>query len=479
MSEKQKSAEDIKSYISLKSAFTDYTRFEGDAEQRAAQRSAFLGDFEYVPLYDYDKLTFLIDDEIVRDKKTSIQQAVLELEAAKDNPENDPLELELYRRFHEMRLKKIMLVESARDLLRPFGSLGQESARESFMQMNNEVYGDFNHEVYMGMLSSEASMIGKFQPGNRLARVIQSELQNVFDRMPLGGCVENEILDNLTLDKLKQFIHKKYGAILSVVPDTDDSHYYDADECAAIMNDALFAGNLSQKGWTVIVDPMKSNPSTGNKYIRLPVSTRRTAAELRRLILHEQEVHARRAQNGADSGLSLLAGGTADYADVEEGLGVMLEIAVEGSLDNPSFHRARDRYITTGLVLGSDSAPRDAREVFEIVWRLLAVRNATQGGEIYDEIVRKAKDLAYSHIENAFRGTLFYQKGVAYTKLKVYYEGLAKNANYFAEAIESGTIEQALEIAMEGKMNHTDPDEVALIQEIITHNSLNQQEVTS
>ena len=209
----------------------------------------------------------------------------------------------------------------------------------------------------------------------------------------------------------------------------------------------------------------KSNPATNAdiKRIYLPTNTKRNASQLRRLIVHETEVHARRGQNGDETGVRALGKGTADYADVEEGLGVFLECKVAGDLDNLSFHRARDRYITAGLALGADGVPKDGPQTFEILWRLFAIKNS-KDGSIDEAAERKAMDQAMVHIENAFRGTNFAMTGVIYTKLKVYYEGLAKNARFFAEADD---LSVALDMAMIGKYNHVDPSELKTVQELI------------
>ena len=476
MAEIQKTSEEIANYFETKSAFVDYTRFEGDDDQRAEQRRAFIGGYEYAPSYDYAKLDFFIDEEKITEKKTLVQEAIFELEAAKKNPDHDPALLEMYIRFHEARLKKIMLVEAARDMMKPYDSAGADTARETFMHMNREVYGEVDAEVYMGMLSAESKRVAEFEPNNRAARMIKNDLQEVFSRLSLESQPEEEMLNEQELAALRSGLYERYANVLAAIPLTDDDTYYDAAECATIMNDALVASGLAESGWQASINPGKQNPSTGAKKVNLPTSTRRNASELRRLTLHEEEAHARRAQNGTDSGIKLLSGGTADYADVEEGLGVLFEIGLEGTFDNPSFHRARDRYITAGLALGLDSTPRDSRETFEVLWRMIAVRSAKEGN-IYEETIQKSKELAYTHIENAFRGTPFHQKGVIYTKLKVYYEGLVKNARYFKDALANGTFDEALDIAMVGKINHTDPEEVRLVQEVLAHRISNTQEV--
>lgn len=122
---------------------------------------------------------------------------------------------------------------------------------------------------------------------------------------------------------------------------------------------------------------------------------------------------------------------------------------------------ARDRYILAGIALGADGTPRDARQSYEILWRLFAVR-FSKDGDISDEAIAKAQNLASDHVENAFRATPQSMPGIIYTKLKVYYEGFVKNAEYFRTF--DGTVDEAIDAAMVGKCNHTDPVEMQNIK---------------
>ena len=440
------------------SSFTDYTRFEGDVSERAQKKADFMLGREYIPRYEYNKLDILNDDESLKDKKTTILQAVLELEVAKTEPGANAAEIELYSEFHELRLKKILLVEAARNLHNRHISGGWEVAKDAFAQMNVEVYGEFDTPTYRGMIATEAERVHNFEPSTDNARMIKSDLENSLSRIDVHSEREKPLIDDETLKKLHDVVMKRYENVLSVVPDTEDNVYYNAEQCAEIMNEALMIGGLSESGWLAVVDSKKSNPSTNaaKRTIALPSATRRNANELRRLIVHEQEVHARRGENGNATEFKPLAKGTADYADVEEGLGVLFECAVAGNLDNPSFDRARDRYITAGLALGADGQPRDARQVYEILWRTIAVRSA-KDGDISDKVIEKARNQAYGHVENAFRGSAFWMRGVVYTKLKVYYEGLRKNADYITKNADS--MDQAIDMAMIGKYNHTSETE--------------------
>jgi hypothetical protein len=265
--------------------------------------------------------------------------------------------------------------------------------------------------------------------------------------------------------KMHEIVMERFAPIFEQVPDTPDDVYYDANQCAEIINKTLMAGGLYDKGWRCEVDEGRSvvSTETSKQRIFLPPNTKRNSSELKRLIIHEQEVHARRGQNGLETGVVPLAHGTANYGDVEEGEGVLLECIIAGNFDNPSFNRARDRYMVAGLALGVDGAPeRDAHQVEYVMTLILALRAAESGG---DMDIDKAKSNAYVHVENAFRGTPFYLRGTIYRKLKVYWEGLEKNAQHFVDHIDS--LDDMLNDDSRGKYNHTDTEETAKVNAIL------------
>lgn len=455
----------IEKFKNTKSAFVDYARFEGDAGHRKVEKDTFIRGKKYTPEYNYTKLDTLIDDDSLRDKKTAIYEAVLELEVAKQEPDTNEAELEIYRAYHELRLKKIMLVEAARNVNSVATSGEWEVAVRSFAELNKEVYGEFDGDAFEGMMTTEMQHMKEFEPVSDSAQAIKNDLTEL-----LGGYeptkVEESLMSDEMLRELSSVIKERYAPVLAAVPETEDDVYYDASQCAEIMNNALLAGGLAEHGWKVVIDPLKSNPATSaeKRIISLPASTRRNSSELRRLIIHEQEVHARRGENGRKTGFKPLESGTADYADVEEGLGVLLECIVAGNWDNPSFHRARDRYITTGLALGIDGTPRDARTTYETLWRMIAIRGA-KDGDISEEVIADARERAYAHVENAFRGTQFWMRGTIYTKLKVYFEGLKKNVIYLMD--NKDDISGALDRGMLGKYDHTSTGEYENIKTVL------------
>lgn len=467
-----KTIDDINAYKNINSNFNDFESFEGDSERRQQERDAFINNLEYEPNYDYPKLDFLIDNDDILARKRSICEAVIELETAKDRPDCDAAEMDLYAGYHEERLKKIMLVEAARNLRNSISDIDMEINRQNFAELNAAIYGVFDEVIFLGMMASEKNKLSLFAPKSDAALGVKVKLGSLINGIDTKNNIEPDLMDMISMRKLHDFVINRYRDILSQIPNTDDSVYYDVNDCVKIINQTLKIGGLSDFGWLAEESAEKSNPTTNQdkKIIYLPSNTRRTAAELRRLVVHEQEVHARRAQNASSYGIKPIQMGTADYADIEEGLAVLMECAIDGCFDNPSFYRVRNRYITAGLALGIDGTPRDARETYEILWRLICM-DQNPNGEITEEDVMKSKNLAYSHIENAYRGTQFWMKGVIYTKLKVYYEGLQKNSEFFKRNIDK--LESVFAEVFAGKYDHTDETEKTLVLNLINSSKNN------
>jgi hypothetical protein len=457
------------SYIKTKSSFAEYTRFEDDAKVRAATKRDFVAGIISAPKFKYPKLDKLIDaddeGEFIQGKELETREAIDELRESKQSGSLSSIEYDLYVGFYEYRLKKIMLVEAASRMRHAGTPAEQQLARREFMDLNRKLYGDMNADMFNNMMATEQRRVQAFVPANARARAVRQSLEAYFILHPHEGH-EAILFDDGMLKSLQELVTSRYGKVLSVVPETDDGVIYDAQQCYDALQSALSVGGLADDGWTVEISDTKSNPATnvGEKKIYLPSDTRRTASQLRRLIIHEQEVHARRGQNGAESRVTILEKGTADYAGVEEGLAVLLECAVAGNLNNQSYHRARNRYLTAGIALGLDGSPKDGRATFGLLWRILALHMA-HDGRIEEKDEHAAKVQAMIHTENAFRGTNFAMPGVIYTKLKIYYEGLAKNAAYFTERRDD--LGGALDQALLGKYNHVDAVGAGRVHEIV------------
>ena len=450
-------------------AFTDYTKFQSRSPIRNAEKANFFANQITIENPDYPELDRLYDekdDRTLTNVKHSAQKEIAKLQQESQKPGLNSEIYGLYADRIEGSLTKIYLVEAAEYLRKD----NNESTRRAFTVLNERLHGPMDPECFYGLVHEFSSTLDDFVPKNETAKQFKSDLQSLdfFKKeQPKGETFK----DSEIISKLGEVARQRFGPMLDVVPDTDDSVRYDAAQSQAILQDALIAGGYPN--WQMEINEKFIVPdisSIESRTFRIPPSLNRTAAELRRLIVHEVGTHIARAENGNKIEY-LYARGTADYLPCEEGLGVILECAIEGNFDNPSYRRATDRYLTAGLALGTDGeGPRDAHETFEILRRMLAIREA-ENGEITPEILSKTRDQAYGHIENAFRGTNFYMKGIIYSKLKVYYDGLVDNIKYFKYNVDN--LEEALDMAMLGKYNHTNIDNVKTIS-LIAERKLNE-----
>ena len=467
----QKSAPEIQAYFDVKSGFTDYSYFQDSTARRAESQRAFIHGSAYEPDYLYPKLDRLYDTvegkTTFAERKRDTYEAILELEANRGSGAISDEEYEFYAGGHELSLKKMMLVEAAKRLREAGNSQAVQAARQEFMQLNHKVYGEIDAKVFGAMMATESRRVANFVPADQHARNIQQQLLRYFDTHEFEG-EEAELLSSGELIAIQKELHRRFGKELAEFPDTPDDVYYDATQCAEIMNRAFDANGFDGGKWKFEVSHDISIVSTNivKKRIYLPATTRRNAAELRRLYLHERGVHADRSVKGEATGIRQLRYGTATSADVEEGEGVLCECAEAGTMENPSINRARDRYIVAGLALGADGQPKDGRQTYEMMWRLLAIKYA-EDGFITEAVEARAKKEATVHDDNAFRGTNWAMPGVIYSKLKVYYEGIMKDAAYYRRAIAEGRLKEAMDDAHIGKIDHTNPQELSFTKQII------------
>lgn len=466
----------IENILSVKDAVAEYTYLEAEPSSRNTQEQLFLDGAVWAPSYDYVKLRRflrhgeLLDGRSYTEMKAHALAAIEKLWEAKESGTLQATHAQMYIDFYEMRVRRLLLLKTAQEMAEPNYASLLPSLRHRFMRLNAALYGEIDSERWLRVMASERQRLLRIQLTGDQANDIQTTLADFFDTIPSTE-PEAVLLDNTLRDTFQPFIATRYADILRVVPATGDSILYNATQCVNIMKNALAVGGFI--GWNIILDPAKTSPSTDviHKTISLPLDTARTANQLKRLILHEQEVHARRGVNAEQhSEFSLLLSGTAQYSAVEEGLGLFLEAMITPADDNQAINRARDRYITAGLALGVGSrVKRDARQTFEILWRLLAVRQSAVYGKVTDSILAKAQKQAYDHIENAFRGTDFCGRGVLYTKLKIYYEGFLQNITYMRSI--AGNLEHFSEVFV-GKYNHTDATERQFILDITQRRSV-------
>lgn len=343
---------------------------------------------------------------------------------------------------NEENLKRIEMIKTSHDI-QVSPSIGN---KRKFNRINRELYGEIDKNTFNSLLAEKKYIIQNFDPRNDLAikckidLLAQPYLKNVRTKKPN---IPTEIMQ-----KIRKILRKEYTCVFELI---DKNKTYDAEETKVVFEKIVKKLGIN---WVIVVSEdvsVVTDSITGHK-IKLPVNFSRTGREVQRLAIHEICVHSMRAVNGKKNGGILLEYGTDKYLSAEEGLATLCECSIEDDFDNESFKRISYRYLTAGFAIGADGKKRNAIEVFNTLVPFFLIENAKKG-IIDDDTINKALDKAYHHVENAFRGTDWLTKGMSYLKLKIYYEGLLKNIDYFEK--NKDNIEEAFEIAMIGKFDHT------------------------
>ena len=442
-----------------------YQWFEDGIDRRLAQKALYLADIRYAPDYNYDKLRerqFPNEDgESSLVEKSRIQAAISRLQIAGEKNELPQDIVQLYINANIRYLKMQLMVEAADDALRAPGSAEATLAIETYKRLNKEVYGEFDAEAFKQLIGQEKDWVLHFEPKNAEARRLrQNVLLHLGDVEPVP---KQELIDQDLIDTYKPFLLDRYGHILDVMPSGDD--YLSPEDTNEVFNKAIGASGLADAGWQSVLDKNKTIVATNmrEKLIKLPTNIHRTANQLRALMLHELEVHARRGFNGSQLGYPIFETGTANYFDNEEGLGVILEALFLGKAhDNPAVSRAVQRYIHVGLALGQDTSgerPRDARQTHYITWQIAALKLA-KNGIVTEKEIQAAKTSTYDHIENIFRSTNFSIPGHIYAKAKIYYEGLIGNIGILRRIAADP---KEFDKLFWAKYDHLDPEEAEII----------------
>lgn len=170
--------------------------------------------------------------------------------------------------------------------------------------------------------------------------------------------------------------------------------------------------------------------------------------DVRGLFAHEVLVHAQRAVNGTklDEELSY---GLPGYLNAEEGLGVLVESAVNGFVPD----KVKDRYLDIAMALGHAYRPPMTRpELFAISFSRLVVRAVARGDKDID--LAQLRQAAWAHVNRIYRGTLGNGYVAVFTKDIAYFNGLRKIARHIDKRLTQGMpIERQLGYMLAGKFD--------------------------
>lgn len=162
-----------------------------------------------------------------------------------------------------------------------------------------------------------------------------------------------------------------------------------------------------------------------------------TIQDARALIAHELLVHAMRAKNGYKTDDVKLATGLPGSLDVEEGLGVLSEEAVNGTLVDKLY----DGYLDIALALGTiDGIQRNRQEIFQISFAEQLLWEQKKG--TYNQADIPSIELkVWGRVDRIYRGGRGDSLGTRqaiFTKDIAYYVGYKQMAAYISEQLLQG-----------------------------------------
>ncbi|MCL2444988.1 flavohemoglobin expression-modulating QEGLA motif protein [Candidatus Saccharibacteria bacterium] len=334
---------------------------------------------------------------------------------------------------------------------------GDTMAAERYMDLNRELYGEPEGSVYKSLLVEKIVSIDKGRLGEEGANIYGELMACVSGDME--GAEEDGRFkpEDETVEFIGEMARDFYGNFLEVVPDTSrDGKEFTAEEIkevfAAVL-ESLQSGPQFAMGWSV--DWSESGGitvSASEKKIYIPKNRAAVSkAKLEGLLVHEIGTHVYRAEIGEMMGVKPLAQGMSGYADTEEGVARVMEMAVMGEYEEAGV----PLYITEGLAYFGE---RDFRDVFEASWRMDLLTDGKYN--FSEEAVKKAKDMAYARTQRVFRGT----DTLPWFKDLSYYNGGAKIWKYIEDNMGSLTLFDDLFLG--GKNNILDTDHQRLVYEI-------------
>lgn len=357
----------------------------------ADQRLLFLNGQIKNPAHVYDRLG-PID---FHGSKSAVEKLAQQLV---EHPDLSPKHTRAYEQYADRNLKIIELLRSADAYNNADTPEARNKAKDEYMMLNRELYGVPDEITYRSLLGEKIDDISS-KSLTPEADLIRTELFGMVESDRSTHTPERFRPSAATVEWMQEVAYSLYGDMLSHVPEGQDT--FSPTEVQAIFEEIIKDEfGESADGWQVVREESGSiNVRTSEQRVIIPSKeTMRSREGVRKLIVHELGVHLLRAVMGGEMDVRPLRTGLGGYYDFEEGLGVVMEQAIEGRAKS----RGVDHYITAGLAYYDDE---DFRGAFEVKWRLSLLDKLNENEPVTPEHIESAKNSAYSQTMRCFRGT--------------------------------------------------------------------------
>ena len=355
------------------------------------QKQLFLESESTKPNHYYDKLSGIDFEK----RYSAIDTVASQILAS---PELNPKFSKAYEQFVEKYRKQTRMIELARDYKGVESEEQKVLVREEYMRLNIDMYGEPREDTYRSLLAEKLDSI-KTKDLDGKAAELRDELLGMLPNGASAETIDRFRPSTETVEWMRDVVESMYGDMLAHIP--GDKEIFDVQEAQAIFQTIIDSEfGEAADGWVVDIEPAKSiNVKSTEKRMVIPEDRGELSrGALRKLVVHEIGVHMLRSVIGEETNLQPLANGLNEYYEAEEGLGMVMEQALEGK----ATERGVDHYITAGLAY-HDS--KDFRGIFEAKWRLAALTSLVDGEDITPETIEKSRNVAYAQTMRVMRGT--------------------------------------------------------------------------
>ncbi|HET8884210.1 MAG TPA: tyrosine/phenylalanine carboxypeptidase domain-containing protein [Candidatus Saccharimonadales bacterium] len=278
--------------------------------------------------------------------------------------------------------------------------------------------------------------------------------QRFIKQMPTKEPIAPRPQYTALLTALRAHLVERLAPVYAVMAEYEEGDVMDAETIRwhyAQMLSQLAVFAPVWKKWRVVASE-SAQMAVSPRYKEIQVGAYLPSLTVRRvksLFTHEVLVHAQRSVRGAIYDHQL-AYGLPGYVTAEEGLGMLMEAAVEGKMP----YRAGDRYVDIAMALGlSDQPPVNRHQLFPVVYARTLLRRLDEGAPIDHDLINRA---SWQHINRIYRGTLGNEFVGVFTKDVIYYRGYRKMADYLSR-YQGPDLRQAIDFVLSGKINPADP----------------------